>query len=552
MNNKLRIGLLVNSSTVPAWAYRMIEIINASHHSEIVLVVKKQSKKVKKQPLLKSLWNQRKHLVYVLYEKYENKFHNIKQDAFKPKDIKEVVNCKEIIVTPKETKFSNWFLDEDVEKINAENIDVFVRLGFKILRGKILKSAKYGIWSFHHGDNSVNRGGPAGLWEVYEQWDETGIVLQILTEDLDGGIKLAESYSKTDFTSVRKNKSNYYWKALSLIPRKLKELHKLGDKRFFEVIYKNNETPYLYYNRLYTYPTNNEALKGVWNIVFTKLKVKLSGYFFFEQWVLLYKINKEHKVSKSIFRFKKILPPKDRFWADPFIIERNNKYYVYLEELIFSENKGTICLMEIDQEGNYTTPQIILEKNYHLSYPFIIEDDNDLYMIPETAQNNTIELYKCTAFPDKWELVKILMDNVYAVDSTILKKDGKYWLFCNIKENKGASSFDELFLFYSDTLVSDEWVPHPMNPIVSDVKSARPAGNLFMENDRLFRPAQNCSKRYGYGMKIKEIITLNENNYKEIEVQSIYPNWEKNALGTHTFNCSGRLTIMDASLKRRR
>ena len=90
-------------------------------------------------------------------------------------------------------------------------------------------------------------------------------------------------------------------------------------------------------------------------------------------------------------------------------------------------------------------------------------------MIPETAKNNTIELYKCTEFPDKWEFVKTLKHNVYAVDTTILKKDNKYWMFCNIKEKNGASSFDELYLFYSESLISDRWIPHPQTPIVSDV-----------------------------------------------------------------------------------
>lgn len=552
MSNKLRIGLLVNCSSVPAWAYKMIEIINDSNHSEIVLLVRKHSKKVKKEPLLKSLWSQRKNIVYVINEKFEDKFCKVKIDAFQSKNLKDIVDCKEIVVNPKETKFSHRFLEEDIKEIKSENIDVFIRLGFKILRGEILNSAKYGIWSFHHGDNNVNRGGPAGVWEVFEKWDETGVMLQVLTEDLDGGIKLAESFSKTDFTSVRRNKNNYYWKALSLIPRKLKELHDLGGKKFFDDVHKINESPYFYYNRLYTYPRNKEALKGIWNIFYGKFKTKIESRFFFEQWILLFKLEKRNKLSTYFYRFKKILPPKDRFWADPFIVERDDKYYVYFEELIYSENKGKIVLLEIDKNGSYSIPEVVLETDYHLSYPFLIEDDGELFMIPETAQNSTIELYKCTQFPNKWELVKILMNDVYAVDSTILKKDGKYWLFCNIKENKGASSFDELFLFYSDTLVSDNWTPHIQNPVVSDVKSARPAGEMFMENNRLFRPAQNCSKRYGYGMKIKEIITIDENNYEEIEVQSIYPNWDKKALGTHTLNNSGRLTIIDASIKRRK
>ncbi|MDG1730894.1 MAG: hypothetical protein P8K68_11520 [Algibacter sp.] len=551
-SNKLRIGLLINSFSVPAWAYKMIEIINLSDHSEIVLTVRKESVETLKKPLLKSVWDQRKNLIYTFYQKFEDRCHSVKFDAFESKDISHLLKCKDIVVKPKETKFSHRFLDDDIEKIKSENIDVLIRIGFKILRGDILKCSKYGVWSFHHGDNSVNRGGPAGVWEVFEKWDETGVLLQILTEDLDNGVKLAEGFSKTDQSSITRNKNNYYWKALALIPRKLSELHTLGEEKFIENVNKINSTPYFYYNKLFTYPSNKEALKGVWNIFYGNLSKKITNYFFFEQWILMFKLEKTEKYSKSFFRFKKILPPKDRFWADPFIIERNDKFFIYFEELLYSENKGKIALIEMDKEGNYDKPKPVLERDYHLSYPFIFEEDNELFMIPETAQNRTIELYKCTEFPDKWELVKTLMDNIYAVDTTIFKKDNKYWLFCNIKENKGASSFDELFLFYSDNLITNDWIPHPFNPIVSDVKSSRPAGNIFIENDRIFRPSQNCSKRYGYGMKIKEIITIDEENYKEIKVQSIYPNWNKKLLAMHTLNNSGRLTVIDASVKRRK
>jgi hypothetical protein len=96
-------------------------------------------------------------------------------------------------------------------------------------------------------------------------------------------------------------------------------------------------------------------------------------------------------------------------------------------------------------------------------------------------------------------MAAILMINVYAVDPTILRKDGKWWLFVNIRENEGASSLDELFLFYSADLFCRDWTPHPKNPVVSDVKSSRPAGRIFSYNGNIYRPSQNNSKRYGMG-----------------------------------------------------
>ena len=95
-------------------------------------------------------------------------------------------------------------------------------------------------------------------------------------------------------------------------------------------------------------------------------------------------------MSKTFFRFKKIIPPIDRFWADPFVIEKDNKYYIFIEELMYETYKGHISLIIMNKKGNYTKPVKVLEKNYHLSYPFLIEDGGNLYMIPETKKTKQL------------------------------------------------------------------------------------------------------------------------------------------------------------------
>ena len=531
----------------------MLQKIINSDHSEIVLIVKKGKTKAESVSFIKRIWNIRKDVFWIFYNKLENKIFKTNPDAFVTRPIKDLLNCEEITVHPRETKFSDFISPKDVEEIKTHDVDIFIRLGFRILRGGILKASKYGIWSFHHGDNTVNRGGPAGTWEVLEQWDKTGVILQILSEDLDGGTILSRSYSATDKVSVKRNKNNYYWKALSMLPRKLKELHTLGDKAFFEKLeQENNSYTDFYSNRLFVRPKNSQVLKAITRIYTNKIRNSFNNLFYFDQWILLYQFNKKNYWSKSFFRFKRIAPPKDRFWADPFIYEKNDKYYLFIEELIYKEGRGKISVMEISEDGKYTEPETIIEKDYHMSYPFIFEDNDALYMIPETSGDKNIQLYECKDFPLKWELSKVLLNNVSAVDSTVIKHNNKYWLFCNIKENQGASSLDELFLYYSDDLLNGEWTSHPNNPIVSDVGQARPAGRIFRDNNKLYRPSQDCAKRYGYGIKMNEIIELSETSYKEITIQSIHPNWAKDLLGTHTINNTGKLTVTDALIRRRK
>jgi len=530
----------------------MLKKINTSSSCEIVLIVKNKSNEAKKKSLFRRIIVKRKVILYYLFTKIENKLFKITPDAFELKDIRTILSIDTIEVNPSKTKFRYSINEYDLKEIEKYNIDIFINLGFGIVSGDILKIAKYGIWSIHHGDDKVNKGGPAGFWEVLENWPETGITLQILTEALDGGILLYKSYSLTDVRSLTRNKNNCFWKALSFIPSKIEELYKLGEEIFFKRVHELNSHPQFYSNRLYTDPSNKEIIRLCSKLILQYFNNKINALFYFQQWILLFKLSSHISISTSFFQFEKIIPPKDRFWADPHILRRNDKYYIFIEELIYAENKGHISLIVMDDKGSYTEPIKVLDRNYHLSYPFLIESNGELYMIPETAQNNTIELYKCTLFPSKWEMEIILINNIKAVDSTIIFKDGKYWLFANVVRNEGASFLDELFLYYSENLVSNNWTSHPGNPIISDVKQARPAGNFFIYKDNLYRPSQNCSKRYGYGMRINQVIDLTETNYLEKVVDSIFPNWDKNLQATHTINSVNNLTVIDAKMKRRK
>ena len=238
MKQKLKIGLLLNSYNVPLWEYILIEELLNSNYCDIELIIINNKKKPKK-TFFQKITNHWKHIAYLLYIKLDNYLFKIKNNAFEIKDISHLLkNIKEIKVEPISTKFSDRFQEKDISDIKDEKLDILLRFGFGILRGEILHSSKYGIWSYHHGDNKVNRGGPAGFWEVIENVGTTGSILQILTEDLDAGKILYRSYSMTDEFSIIRNKNNYYWKSLSFLSRKIEELYKIGEIDFLKRLIK--------------------------------------------------------------------------------------------------------------------------------------------------------------------------------------------------------------------------------------------------------------------------------------------------------------------------
>lgn len=541
----LRIGLLIDSFVQRKWIYNIIEEIQTSGIAEITVVIKNEA--TRPQPgRLKSYWKNRQHLLYAFYEKFDERKVKVNPNAFEPTDIKPLLsNCPVVAVTPTMKAYSDWFPEETLKQIRAFDLDVALSFGFRILKGDALNIARHGVWSFHHGDNLINRGGPAGFWEVMEGIPVTGSVLQILTEDLDNGQVIYRSWSPTsDRFSVKANRNNLYWKSAAFVMRKLKDL-----SEGVPIFPPESQLYAPYSNRLFRMPTNGEMFSRLSRLGAKYAVGKVQSALNNEQWALAYRFKTSPRDSNNtLYRFKSLTPPKDRFWADPCVIEAENRYYVFIEEYLYKRGKGHISVIELDRKGVVDGPTKILETDYHLSYPFVFEWNGSYYMVPETAANKTVELYRSTSFPFEWELEKVLMTDVRAKDATLAEVNGSWWMFVSIAEH---SIPDELYLFSAETPLGP-WKPHVRNPVKSDVRGSRPAGGLFNWNDDLYRPAQDSSGRYGYAISINRITQLDHERFREEQVSNILPNWDKKLLGTHTISMAGDLTVVDCLMNRAR
>lgn len=152
--------------------------------------------------------------------------------------------------------------------------------------------------------------------------------------------------------------------------------------------------------------------------------------------------------------------------------------------------------------------------NWHTSYPFVFQNDDDVFIIPETSAegwgkgNGEVALYRFVDFPLKVEKVATLLDGPYA-DSSIFHRDGLFYLF-TFREDEGL-------LFISDQL-EGPYYPHPANPISTDPRHARSGGAIIPETAErpfLLRPAQDCSITYGGDLTLMKIRTLSADIYEE-------------------------------------
>jgi hypothetical protein len=238
--------------------------------------------------------------------------------------------------------------------------------------------------------------------------------------------------------------------------------------------------------------------------------------------------------------------------ADPFVFDEGDATYVFLEEESRASPRARISYARLGQDGrSATAPQPVLERPYHLSYPFVFRHKGGIFMIPESSENRTVELYRADPFPSSWTLERVLLQDVRALDATLHVEGDRLWLFVSVAET-GASPNDELHL-YSSTALAGPWQPHPANPVVSDVRSARPAGRIFRHGDDLIRPSQDCSRRYGYALVFNRVDVLTEDDYAETPVARLEPDWSPGVFATHTYTFGTNVEAIDGKrLVRRR
>ena len=240
-----------------------------------------------------------------------------------------------------------------------------------------------------------------------------------------------------------------------------------------------------------------------------------------------------------------VMPDASAFWADPFLVPHAGGVGLFFEELPFVSGKGRISFVAIDGDGRPGQPVVVLDKPWHLSYPFQFEWHGRRYMIPESSANETVDLYECTEFPQHWRFVRTLIEGRRLADATIVNWQGRLWMF-SAHGHPGASNYDELHIYSADDL-QGPWQPHALNPVKIDAGSARPAGAMWVENGRIVRPTQDCRNRYGDGVAFQEVLVLDDGRFEERPLDRLAPRGTSAGAAVHTFNEMTEFTVIDAA-----
>jgi len=199
--------------------------------------------------------------------------------------------------------------------------------------------------------------------------------------------------------------------------------------------------------------------------------------------------------------------------ADPFLFRRQEKWHMFMEVKNRARRRGEIGLATSLDGLKWCYQEIVLREPFHLSYPFILECQGEIWMIPETSKDRSVRLYRATDFPTQWKFEKRLLEGLSFSDPTVFSYKDSWWMFVCRNES------EDLLLYYADALTG-LWHQHPRSPVVyAQPDKARCAGRPVRHNGKLIRFAQDCSTEYGKTVRAFQIERLDREEYFETELK---------------------------------
>ncbi|HYC61488.1 MAG TPA: hypothetical protein VEK79_18180 [Thermoanaerobaculia bacterium] len=475
----LRVGVIVESLTPPAWIARAIENIAASPHAVLAQIIRCGRTAAMREP---------HGLLTRIYTRVDANRFRTRDDALEPRELS--------VVMP---------------HADGQELDVIVTF----CDCAPVTRARFGVWTHEL---------PDGLHELATQQTHTIAALR----NVDDGTVIASARVATDAISLHRAMNRLRWKCATLATTALRDLRTSGTTGSHPVddSHRRAESP-------------SFQMGSLAKIATRFLVQKIRDVATNEQWFVAFRFGGDIDDLRS---FHRIEPPRDRLWADPFVIQDGDRAWIFVEEMLFADHRGALAVIEARRDGTWLPPVRILERPYHLSYPCVFRWNGDFYMVPETGGDRTVQLFRATDFPLRWEQVSVLVRDIEAVDATPFEHEGRWWMYLTTPSTPNV--YDELSLYVADTPLGP-WTPHRRNPILSDIVGGRCAGRPFRRNGALIRAAQDGAKRYGHAMQLREIITLSDDAWEERAIGRILPDWAAGIGGTHTLNVDGEVMVVD-------
>ncbi len=527
----LRVGVSLDSTMQPRWIERALTLIADGQAARITTTIIRA-------PGASSAGRDegqnRSHALYLRFIEADRRAFRRQPDPTERVDLSSMLRKAATIRIADETPLTS----DVVSALDDADLDVILCFGSPTVARHLVGYARHGAWFYPDLLTVDGTERPVGFEATVAGRDVVTTSLNELTPEGTAGLTLATAVSAVNRYSPHYTDRRVKW-TMATFPARV--LETMPDVSLHDVGPRNRD-------RARPIPGNIRML-AIAARLGTRLVVHaVRSALYRSEWTVAFRVEPSLSVAAltqtngpATYTF--IENPPDRFWADPFPVRDGDTTWLFVEEFPHDANRAHLAVMELHPDGSVGPATTVLARPYHLSYPYVFRWNGDWYMVPESLENRSVDLYRGTRFPFEWTHERTLLDDVSAVDATLFEKGGRWWMLTTIAPF-GGSENDELHIFMAETPLGP-WRPHPDNPQKSDVRGSRPAGRIFPIDGAWYRPAQDCSRRYGYAMTIHRITELAADRFDEEVVGRIEPTWARGLLGTHTVNHVDGLTLVD-------
>jgi hypothetical protein len=535
---KLRIALLVDEKGVPRYGRAVINDLLRADFVQLVGWI----------PLStdgRQHTTQRSDgLVFKLFCRHVESRYHAAPDPFEMVDYVTLLAGTELnsIQIPTEP-LSVTDLKNLASRLQELNPDIVVDLTSAELRGEFCAIPRYGFWRFHFGDSRKYPNGSGFLREIIDGETLTAVeLINIGPDRAFDNLLCRGEFSTVPYASRLMNRLGAVWSAQHFVIQQLWRLHTLGHTTVPRQAHPigmrvNGEVGALPSGASIAVWLSGKIAKRLRNEkkianqgLIWRLAVRKSA-------VPLHADASRH----ALMQFQWLPTAQGHSWADPRLFGHGSSNWLFFEQWQNNLTKGEIWCGLLKQDGSLSEVRPCLRRPYHLSYPQLLEEQGEIFLVPESEESGGVDLYRARNFPDDWVFEKRLLE-FPCVDPTVFRWRDRWWMIVSPQCVQGVAAISWLF---SAPQLTGPWLAHPAGPVAASAENARGAGPIFSYESKLIRPSQDCGLSYGRALIFNEILSLDGESYAEIAIARVDAGWKPGLAGVHTYSRLNDWEVID-------
>ncbi len=528
----LRIGIICSNGEIPRYASQIVADIEASNFAEIACIIDWPKSDGRQRP--------RQSLLYWLYRHLIDNVDETDADPLAPEPLRPRDGAAEFSCPRIDAANGNPVAMR--KRLQGMALDVILNFATPEANKPLEAAAKDGIWFYRLANEDIDGRGDTLIDDVLRNPSNTAPVMLLRHQAGQPRPQLLYQarYALTLSLSASLNRFAPYHGSSWFV---IKKLAGLASGRQLVTLGRTDATPppsrgpgnlrilrFLLRRLRGALPRIPALLRHRKPVVDWKIGLRRSAHPLLDE-----------NATIALGQFRWLRSPPGRFWADPFLLRHDDRLWLFFEEYDRLHDKGHIACAEVRDDGSIGPVFTVLEKPWHLSYPQVFSVDGEVYMVPESVEHQTVDLYRARRFPHDWVHEKQLLD-VAVVDATLHHHDGQWWMFASPMTVPGHAPVT--CLWRADALTG-EWRVVPTATVSSDVHHARNAGAVIRHHGKLYRVSQDCSARYGAALWFNRIEQWDQHHYREQPEKRIGSESLSGLSGIHSYNRLGDVEVID-------